>query len=463
VMASGVKIGVLIQEGSITLAEVRRSGKGLQILRTARCAISLKAEDGNNESSVLAIRQCLREHGFSGRQCVVGLDGQFVAAREKILPAGGAADIAGMLNLAAEREFGADRDHLIFDYCGPWTTSKSNAVQLAAASKPVMEQSLAALRGAGLKVTAIVSIGLALSDLTTLADGEHAALVRITDEGAEIILREGARVNLVRWAPLKEQEPSARLAALCGELRRILAAKAEGTVSAVRVWRRGGRDDRLIGAMAERLPLPVKWWELPAAQASGTSPGDVDGETASLMAEAAMSRALRHDFSHSKMATRSKQFFSRKRVWAAVAAVAVIVLGIVWWSGTWESEGAIATIQQELEVMKPSVQTARELSARVEKARGWFDRRPQMLECLRELTLAFPEKGGVWVTSLALGDDQRGVCAGRADTEGAVLELLDRLRSEKKFSQVKPQYIRQGSGGALSFAFSFNFTPREQS
>ena len=457
-MKFGRNMGVLVREGSITLAEVHYSGGKTQVRRAAKLAFPT----GDAAQSAQAIRQYLREHKFSARRCAVGLEGRYLVAREKVLPPDAVDEVVNILNLAAEREFGTDREHLTFDYLGPWTTTKGTTVQLVATSSPVLEQIVTALRGAGLQVTAVTSMGPALSGITPASPEEKTVLLRITDNGSEIILKDGERIVLVRWLPviINEEEISSSLNLLCGEIRRACTAFPDGDAQSVWIWEKDEKES-LLNEISSRLALPVKRWEIPNVDfANDSADGIPDSRTAAVLAWMARRGTLSNDFLHSRLAAPPKQFVTRPMLWVAAAGVVVFAVLIFWWAGVYKNRSGILAMQNQLEIMKPAVQTAKELAARVEMARGWYDQRPPTLECLRGLTLAFPENGRVWLTSLTFGEDQLGVCTGRADDEQSILELLDKLRAGKAFSQIKPQYLRQGgagSSGSVSFAFSFRF------
>jgi tRNA pseudouridine-54 N-methylase len=90
-------------------------------------------------------------------------------------------------------------------------------------------------------------------------------------------------------------------------------------------------------------------------------------------------------------------------------------------------------------------------------ARRWREQGPRFLECLRELTLAFPAEGRIWTTSLAIREDMRGLVSGKSVDDKAVLELLDQLKKDAAFTDVKLVYIREAGGNVREVAYAISF------
>lgn len=95
---------------------------------------------------------------------------------------------------------------------------------------------------------------------------------------------------------------------------------------------------------------------------------------------------------------------------------------------------------------------------RYTQTRGWYDRRPPFLDCLRALTLAFPQDGRIWTSSLALQDNMKCVVSGKATDDGLALQLRDTLEKSPQFKEVKLLYVRGGQGTDQTFSFAISFT-----
>jgi hypothetical protein len=142
-----------------------------------------------------------------------------------------------------------------------------------------------------------------------------------------------------------------------------------------------------------------------------------------------------------------------------VAAAVVIAAGVSLVLDWRSSRQEIADLRDRLTELAPSVRQARELTDRASFARGWYDRRPAFLDCLREVTLAFPQEGKVWATNVTVREDMRVVLSGKSEGTRAVLDLLDSLKSSPRLVEVKQLYIRRAGTNTqeVSFAISLRF------
>jgi hypothetical protein len=132
--------------------------------------------------------------------------------------------------------------------------------------------------------------------------------------------------------------------------------------------------------------------------------------------------------------------------------VAFILLLVGWRSNLSEARD----MEVRLAGMSDSVQQAGEVIEKASLARAWYSREPRFLECMKELTLAFPAEGGIWTTSLAIEEDMRIAFSGKAVSEGAVLEVLDQLKANPRFADVKPLYLRESGRSRREVAFSMS-------
>jgi hypothetical protein len=83
---------------------------------------------------------------------------------------------------------------------------------------------------------------------------------------------------------------------------------------------------------------------------------------------------------------------------------------------------------------------------------------PRFLNCLREITLAFPEEGYVWATSLALNDNGAGSAVGKATSEASFYEVFDKIKENEMFSDAKMIHIRDIGRDSREKEFAISFT-----
>jgi hypothetical protein len=258
---------------------------------------------------------------------------------------------------------------------------------------------------------------------------------------------------------------------LADELRRVIAllpgAQPELTLELL-IWNTCGLSAGSLRTLGERLPLAARICRYPSDLGIAEGPAAPAGEfsaAAALALAGLQKQRLAVDFLHSRLVSRKRIALKGKVAWAAGMAAAVLIAGFFLLLDWQREHQEIEDLKGQLEIMQASVATAKDVVDKTGFARGWYDRRPGFLDCLRELTLAFPVEGRIWATSLAMGENMRVLLSGKATDEGAVLEVLDRLKGSPRFSDVKPLYIREVGGETkdVSFAISFRFVKAEKS
>ena len=62
----------------------------------------------------------------------------------------------------------------------------------------------------------------------------------------------------------------------------------------------------------------------------------------------------------------------------------------------------MAAKKREYERLKPEIDVAQGLVDKIAVARDWYEGRPRLLDCLRDLALATPPDGRVWFTKVTI-------------------------------------------------------------
>jgi hypothetical protein len=111
------------------------------------------------------------------------------------------------------------------------------------------------------------------------------------------------------------------------------------------------------------------------------------------------------------------------------------------------------------------------MGARVEATRAhmndakvhaaWLGDQPESLDVLRAVTLAFPERGTVWVTRLELKDRRLVTIAGKAASRDVWLQTLEALRQTPGVRELRVSQARTAGDGKspMTFALSFTWQP----
>lgn len=473
----------------------KRKMLGLAVTNRSATAVELVAADGGGRASRAAefvfpqgaglaepaalgkaLKQLLKREGFSASRCVIGMGADWLTAREKTLPPGAGGSIPQILSLMVEREYASDRTELVFDYAlGPESAEDRTAL-LVAAPQRVLGQLTTMAQAAGLTVAAITASTMALAGATDSATDGDQLVLHLFAGGAELAIRARGGLRMMRClspaAPADERAdpPSADgwLRRLTSEMRRVVAllpgaAPEEEAQRELLVWDETRAEPDLGRLLSEQLALPVKVCQRPEGLAPDgavvSSPGAQFSAAAAMALGALRGRPPAVDLIHSRLTPRKMLAIGRKVTWAAAVGVALVVAGTVLALDWRRDRLEAAALNTKLNVMADDLAAASDIIGKVTFARLWYDRRPSYLACMRELTLAFPEEGLVWATSLGVQEDMQVVISGKAVSESAVLDVLDRLKANAKLAEVKPLYLRQvvRQGREVAFAMSFTF------
>lgn len=180
---------------------------------------------------------------------------------------------------------------------------------------------------------------------------------------------------------------------------------------------------------------------------------------AALALAACREKAFYVDFAN--LHSTARRHLPRVRLWRWVAIVGgaaaiLLIAAVVGWQKDLRD---IAAYRQQLAEMSEDIAAARQVVDRMSYASAWTVRRPRFLDCLHELTGAFPEEGSVWVVSLALRENKQGLITGQARRESDVLGVLDALKANSAFADVAMVYMRDAGRetNEVSFAITFKY------
>lgn len=476
-------LGLAVTEQGITAALVDSSSSGRTILRTAAVPFTDVINLSQPQALGVELKRVLSSQGMGGGRCVIGLAATWIAAREKMLPPSDDESLRGMLAIAAEREFASGTGDLAFDYCAT-TTERGSLALLAAAPRQVIGPMLAAAKAAGLTVTSVTSSTLALAGGSRgdVLPGGRLVLC-LQPGGVELAVHAPARANrgimgqagprLLRHLAVRLGQSPSNVDGLCKELQRVLSLAAPSQDAQgpreVLVWDSLGLDSATMESIGRQLGLPVRICKLPAdlADLSGSS-APVDNKFAHAAALAACETASGSmDFLHSRLAPPPLPRFSRRTLGlAAVGAAVLLALAGAGLDGYIQSN-RVTDLKNELDSLKTPTQEARKQVDDFYFVRGWYDRRPEFLDCLKEIAEAFPEEGRCWATYLSTHLDTHGELPGKAPStplgtvplredmlvelsakavdEKAAQEVLNRLGHSSRLANVTPVVIRSAN------------------
>ena len=466
------RLGLAVTETQISAVEVAQAGAKKALLRSAELVFTEELNLDSPERLGKELKGVLRRNGLSASRCVIGLAAKWIVSRDKPLPAMDADSLRGAMSIATEREFASGAGDLSFDYCA-WPAGTGLSALLAAAPRKVVEGVLAAAKAAGLSVKAVTCSAAALAcasgptSARSVGPGHDASgrvLLCLLPGGAEVVVQSDGALRLMRHLSYGSQDPDRRFAALLGELRRIfvLAPSPAASPRAIELWAWDctGTGATRLADLADQLGLSLKLCKAGDQGGLSAASRDLPARFAQAAALACCAgETVPIDFLNSRLRLPRKARVGRRARWALTACL-VFLAAAAYFFLDWRAEGQeVSALRSQLAGLKDGVTEAKSLVDSVSFARGWYDRRPPFLDCLREITAAFPQEGRIWATSLMIRQDMEAMLTGKSSSESAVLDVLDRLKSNPALGQVKPLYIRQAGGTSrdVSFAIGLRF------
>lgn len=463
-------LGLAIDDFGVVATEVCvRQGRP-EIRRTGFLPFDEKLQPDNVEQLGHKLRQFLRVNNFTSRRAVIGIPTKWIVTKEIAAPPAAPDAIAGMLGIQAERAFSLNAGELIFDYCGPTSTSKKSEVMLIATRRQVVDQVRELADATGLKARSVTVSALAF-DQTLPGGGTRQQYGLYARPGyCEFWSQSEGRLRSIQHVPVADTNGTTdeRAESLTSTIQRLVTLTSRQNQSPrheIIMYDACDLSDGIIDKLNKRLAPHIAVSDGNAGLMSNVvQPADGSRIALSVVAAALALATVGAgkpavDFLNPRIGREKKSGHKCITTWAAVAAV-VLVVGVAAVVADWRSKNAdIATCTQQLELMREDITAAREMVDRISYAGSWTSRQPQFLECLRQLTLAFPESPSVWATSLALSEQAEGSLVGKAVDEMSFYEVLDKMKQNDAFSGVMMMHLRDTGGASREkeFAVTFKF------
>jgi hypothetical protein len=325
------------------------------------------------------------------------------------------------------------------------------------------------LTAAGLNVVAITSSALALALGATGAERDRPMLL-VGRQGAEMVWRHGGAPRMLRHVAIAAVNGHGPVSVgpLGLELSRAVAltrVNGQATARELMLWDAVGLSSAQVSELAERTGLAVRPGdarkELGVESVNGQDGGGDAFAPALALAVAGADRDLLPvDFKHTRLAPVKAARVGRKTAWGGTIAT-VVVLGtfLLYWDVR-AREIDLARLTKDLDTHKSEFKAAENMVGRVTYSRGFFETRPPYLECMRDVTVAFPtrESEQIWVTTLTLRENRKGQIQGRANNNETVRTVLESLKRSPKFTGVQLIDLRDSGGRTREVTFSIGFS-----
>jgi hypothetical protein len=440
---SGPLLGLAFEGGSMEAVALRRTDGSVEIRKTLSVSLSLNLLTDDPVLVGREIQKHLAAAGLRERACVVCLPLSWALTLGGKLPDLPEDDLAGFLQIEAERGFPYAPEALVLA-CSRYRTpsGEAHATQVAVPREHVMRLE-AVLKAAQLRP---VSFSLGVTALQppdqenaggviALVPGEHSVAMQVSCGGGVAVLR------MMEGAAEREGGGEQRFQAdqVARELRITygqLPADVGEAVKSVRVFGRHQAADELTEELRPRLePLGIKveQMETYAPDAFGVKlPLHTPVSPAvSLAVRRLAGQASGFEFLPPKISAWRQfraRYASRKLMaaGATAAAVAVLVLlaflaqqvQLIYWRAKWTA-------------IKPRVNALEKTQQQIVKFRPWFDESHRSLSILRRLTEAFPVDGAVSAKVVGIRSPAAVTVTvkGNARSDQALLRTFAQLRA----------------------------------
>lgn len=445
--------GVLFTDTGIAVSQVERDGKGFRSVKS--CHFDLPDGIGPKElvGQIDAFKEFLKSNGFKSAKAVVGISAKHVLGSEMdIPPLKDKSVLPGILKLSLEKKSMLSPDDVLIDYSG---TLNGDANTIFVVS--VLKEYVNSVR-TFLEAVNITPLSMTLRSLVCQPDDTdgYCCGVYLWGDSAEIIVYGDGQIKSMQYLPLRsaaggQKDMPARVAV---EIQRIASSHINGD-GRLRAFVVG--DD--IGGRVANAAIQHGNIEIVDCPRLGdvTETGDYCSLAGRLAWQWMSGTKDTIDFLGSHL--NGKKESNIKRIIPRVAAACVIVIALIGYLGfEWYMDAKdVKELNVQIESMSENVASSREVIEHVTFARRWFDNNFKYIDSLRELTLLFPEKGDVWISSLEVDESLSQVISGKAVEERAALDVLDKLEKSESFSNVKMLYIRQTAKNSNTISFAIDF------
>jgi hypothetical protein len=445
---------ILLGKKKVTVSQVEQTGNNCRLVKCADYILTKGVSMEEYPGNFSWFSQFVQEHGFKGNKAVVGLSTKYVVTTEVDLPPiKDISSLPGILRLNLEKKSMLNSSETLIDYSGEPGGAPSHLLVVSVLTKQVNEVKKM------LSAVSIqpVSITLSLLAAAYTESGGVICSIVVGSDYAEILVQKNGSLKNLRYIPLRSDPNSGQMVSrkIAIALQRLIADEISSDAP-IKIRLISANRDRSIEEAVARIHDKIEF-----IQHQEKISSDILTESCQLAAELGRKYIsddkLPIDFLHTRI-NGKKESRIQKMLPRILTASALLILFLGYLAVDWHMDvKAIALYQEKLSSISDNVESAKEVIHRISFARNWYEKNPRFLDSLRELTLLFPEKGDIWLSSLAVDESFNQVITGKAIEERAVLDVLDNLEKSEHFRNVKMLYIRQAAKNSSIVSFAFNF------
>lgn len=461
-------LGMAIDEFGIIVAEVRYRTGHSDVRKVGQWSFEEKLNSDNVKDLGQKLRQFLRKNHFSSKQTIIGIPTKWVIAKEITAPPASSYVLAGMLSIQAERVFSLNASELVFDYCGRTSVSEKSDVLLLAARRQVIDLITELMDAAGLQVQSITVSALALSKALSKTGLEHRYGLYTRPNYCEFWTQVNGTPRSIQHIPIAEKsvtpdEHTDQLAAILQRMVLLSSQQGQSPPYKITAYDGSGLSDEMINRLNKKVAPQAEVTNGGSQLLSGRLRLSDHPERAQSIAAVVIAKTgigsvkPPVDFLNPRIGVKKTSHRKKVTIWAGIIGVACLI-ALVTVLVDWQADRRdIATYTEQLELMSDDITAAQEIVNRISYASSWTSQEPIFLNCLRELTLTFPEEPLVWATNLRLSENAGAALVGKAVDEKSFYEVLDKIKENKAFSNVQMIHIRDAGRDSREKEFAVHF------
>jgi hypothetical protein len=424
-------LGLTLTGDRLGLCHLARANGTAGVLQSATLVLSADPLSGDPAAAGQMLREQLAAAGIRERQCVVALPPGWIMARPVAVPELSPEDLAGFLQLEAEKGFPVDPAQLQIATSACRAGGSTHVTQLAVRREQI-EQLSAVLTAAGLKPVSF-TVGLAALPGVVPAAGPGRITVALGAGEAALLVGAGGGIAAFRTGPAG--------ATLARELRITLEqvpAELRTSLKELHLCSDEAPARELESALAA------------SAQAAGLTlapRGAASRPWAEQTAEAVARRWLERSGPvleflpprPGRLAVLLARYDSKRLAVAGAAAGALVLLtlGALGWQ-----QYTLWSLRSEWRGMQVRVTGLAAVQTLIRDYRPWYDTSFHSLSILRGLTECFPDNGTVTAKSVELHGSAGVSISGTARDNASLLRTLEQLRKTREVHELKIEQIR---------------------
>lgn len=459
----GNTLALMFQETSVTIAQVPIGRKKHSAHRVATFDFPTPLSADSAEQLGQSLRSFLRTHRLSARRAVAGVPAKWVVGKPIQIPPTSAENVTSLLAIQAEQAFSINYDDLVVDYSARISPSEANRVLLVAMQRSRLNEIQTLSKSAGLQLVSVTPTAAATSLFSLTSSRTHCGIY-VQNQHCDFVLCGGGLLQDIKHIPAPLGEPDAK--GLSPDLRRqlLLAGQNHETSDPLEVllWSDQADSGESLGLLREAVDSGSR---VRRGRDALLEVGHVCSEQLEPTYDAAIGLALAQtqtrlpliDFLNSRLAVKLETSHRKAIVWSCLLGLVLIaVAGTFYWDFH-QDKAAVAEYRQALQENGDAHAAALAMKQKIAQASTWYGDRPAYLDCLRELTLAFPERGDIWVRSLSLEADGSGLVRGDAVDRASVNRLSDELMRSEAFAQIENLHTTSIGGNSQNVTYDIRF------